>query len=174
MSKINHFFVLICRKRLTILFLILVLILITLLLWGYIELNTLYALLGALITAYFGILRQNIDDDKVFRELFIAFNSRYSNKTNDLLNTLRIGNINEINESEKLLIIDYFNLCSEEYLWYKKGRIPSIVWKAWESGILVNLSIPIVKDLFLVETKEEKQKMSYYGFTEHIFSKMNI
>jgi hypothetical protein len=102
----------------------------------------------------------------------MSFNSRYSYQINDLLNKLRNEDNRILIDEEEFLIIDYFNLCSEEYLWYKKGRIPSEIWNAWEAGIILNLSIPQVKNLFLKETEEEGQRISYYGFAEHIFSKI--
>jgi hypothetical protein len=37
--------------------------------------------------------------------------------------------------NQRNLVIDYFNLCAEEFLWYKKNRIPNDVWSAWKSGI---------------------------------------
>ena len=160
------------RSKWTILFILIVLALILIFINEKIEFDAFVASLGGTLTAYFGILRQTIDDDKVFRELFISFNSRYSDETNDLLNKLRIDNNYSLSEKDQLMIIDYFNLCSEEYLWYMKGRIPVKVWKAWEAGIFVNLSIHKVKEIFFSETKNDKQKTSYYGFAEYITPKI--
>lgn len=127
--------------------------------------------IGVAITTYLGILKQKIDDDKIFRELFISFNQRYSDEINDHFNNL-LNPSEAIIPLNKLLIIDYFNLCSEEYFWYKKGRIPNDIWKSWEAGILINLTIPQVKELFESETKEKKQRISYYGFAEYITPKI--
>lgn len=160
------------RSIWTLLFLLTVLILILLYINENIKLETFGLALGGGITAYLGILKQTIESDKVFRELFIAFNSRYSDQTNDLLNKLRIESNYNLNINEKLIIIDYFNLCSEEYLWYLKGRIPSKVWEAWLAGIIVNLKIPKVKELFENETRTKIQKNSFYGFADYIIPKL--
>lgn len=155
----------------TILFLLFVSVLIVIFIkdsGGVITFEIFAGILGSLFAAYFGTLKQTIDNDKVFKDLFKSFNSRYSNQINDLLNRIRIDKTYEITGSDKLLIIDYFNLCAEEFLWFRKGRIPYKIWKAWEAGIIFNLSIPTVKQLFCEETKEVRQKKSYYGFVEYI------
>jgi len=159
------------RWKWSILFVIIVFIIIVLFAFDNIKIETFLASLGVTITAYLGILRQKIDDDKVFRELFNSFNQRYSDQINDEFNKLMIPS-ESLEPPNKLLIIDYFNLCSEEFLWYKKGRIPNDIWKAWEAGIIFNLSIPQVKELFECETKDKGQKLSYYGFAEYITSRL--
>jgi hypothetical protein len=66
------------------------------------------------------------------------------------------------------LIIDYFNLCSEEFLWFKRGRIPNDVWNAWKNGILVNLEIVQVKMLFEEEVNSNSKSISYYGLAKEL------
>lgn len=131
------------------------------------EFKTLLVILGVLITAYFGLSKQASDDDKLFQELFTDFNNKYSGETNDLFNKLLAGEDVDIDKN-RLLVIDYFNLCSEEFLWYKKNRIPRKVWKAWEAGMIENLSIPKVRLIFNEETNTKRKKRSYYGFVEYI------
>lgn len=152
----------------TLIFSVLIVLLIVLYLNSALKLETFGAAIAGLITIYISFQQQTIANDAIFRELFISFNSRYSNKLNDLLNKLRIEPSLYLDTEQKLLIIDYFNLCSEEYLWYTKGRIPSKVWNAWLEGIKVNLSIKKVYDLFEEETDTKEKKVSYYGFAEYI------
>ncbi|QNF34592.1 hypothetical protein HUW51_18340 [Adhaeribacter swui] len=133
-----------------------------------IKIEVLITAIASLITIYLSFVKQKIEDDKVFRELFIDFNNKYSGELNDLLNKLRTQNEITLTDKERLSIIDYFNLCSEEYLWYSKGRIPKSVWYAWQSGILENLSIPVVRNIFEDETNTETKSKSYYGFAEEI------
>ncbi|KUF45107.1 hypothetical protein AS361_14865 [Myroides marinus] len=132
------------------------------------------ALIATTITIYIGLIKQNLDDDKLFQDLFQDFNSRYDDKVNDLFNKLReeVDNENNLGEQDKLLVIDYLNLCSEEYLWYSKGRLLPEVWKAWEQGIIANLKIPKVKELFDKECLNENSRKSYYGFIEYIEKKI--
>ncbi|MEI7676835.1 MAG: hypothetical protein WCJ03_08655 [Bacteroidales bacterium] len=112
-------------------------------------------------------MKYKIEDDRIFIDLFDKFNKKYSGDFNDLFNNLRINNI-PLTDKQKLLVIDYFNICSEEYLWYKKGRIPKNVWLAWKSGIQENLAIKEVGDLFKSEVLSSNSKISYYGLSEEL------
>ena len=71
----------------------------------------------------------------------------------------------EIKENDRLLIIDYLNFCSEEYLWYDKGGIPENVWQSWENGMLYLLNL---KPINQIEQSQNKQKNSYYGLFEKL------
>lgn len=66
------------------------------------------------------------------------------------------------------MIIDYFNMCAEQYLWYSKGLVSSQVWKAWKSGIIANLRIEIVNSYWLKEIDANNTDVSYYGLVEEI------
>jgi hypothetical protein len=131
--------------------------------------NTLaFGILGTIATFYFGVLKYKMENDKIFNELFTSFNQRYDGTLNDLINELRLIPGKELDNDEEKLIIDYFNLCAEEYLWYSRNRIPSTVWQAWNAGILENLSISQVKQVYLKETKTEYARKSYYGLAEEL------
>ena len=116
--------------------------------------------LGIIATFYFGVLKYKIENDKMFQELFISFNNRYETKFNDLINTLRGNPENALDEDGKKdnenLIIDYFNLCAEEYLWYSKNRVPKSVWDAWIAGIKENLEVDQVRKVYEKETKTKQ------------------
>ncbi len=130
--------------------------------------NILFSTMAVSISLYLGVVRINLDQDRIFKELFTDFNDRYSGKTNDLLNSLRKDSTLVISPEDRLMIVDYFNLCSEEYLWYKKGRIPYDVWKAWKSGILENLKISSVKNIFDDETNNDVKVNSFYGLVAEL------
>ncbi len=127
----------------------------------------------AVITSiYFGVLKNNTENDKIFNQLFKEFNAKYeSDFRKDLMD---IDNESDggkkeyslnINQSDS--IVQYLNLCAEEYFWYRKGRIPAIVWNSWFIGIKYYLKLPAIEKI----VKEEKsQKGSYYGFFELDFS----
>jgi hypothetical protein len=123
---------------------------------------------GVLATHIYNKKKQKIEDDNMFKSLFESFNKRYDNKLNDLLNELKSDNEKVIELQHNDLIIDYLNLCAEEYLWYKKGRITADVWDAWKAGIVENLNIPQVKDIYLKETKTPNQRKSFYGLCEDL------
>ena len=63
------------------------------------------------------------DNDKIFKELFKEFNEKYDNKFNDGLEDIEIQYLKDNNfvldSNQKKLVVDYLNLCAEEYLWYE-------------------------------------------------------
>lgn len=140
----------------------------------YLLCNQKFEVIGAIlatgISLSFGIRQYRIENDKMFKELFQEFNNKYDKKFNNKLNEIdsqfRLNNQYTIsNREDRDLIIDYLNLCSEEYLWYSKGRIPEKVWIAWKAGMLYFLSLPPIKKI----TKEQfNQKDSYYGLFEEL------
>ena len=68
-------------------------------------------------------------------------------------------------KTEKSVIIDYLNLCSEEYYWFKKGRIDLKVWESWKDGMKFYLT----NENFKSTVEEQKQeKDSYYGLFEEL------
>ncbi len=129
--------------------------------------NTLaIGILGTIATFYFGVLKYKMENDKIFNELFTSFTTRYDDKLNDLFNELRLDLVKKIELDDKKLIIDYFNLCAEEYMWYSRNRIPKSVWIAWKAGIIENLEIVQVKEVYLKETKNGGK--SFYGLVEEL------
>lgn len=131
-------------------------------------------LLGTVATLYFGSIKYRIENDKLFKELFQEFNSRYDIRFNDLINELKYDSNREINNDERNLIIDYLNLCSEEYLWRSKNRIPRNVWISWKAGIIENLKINQVKNVYENEILSENGKKSFYGLIDELAQKNNI
>lgn len=129
------------------------------------------SIIAAGISISFGIRQYKIENDKMFKELFIAFNQKYDEKFNNSLNDIdsktQLQEMYALTEIEKNLVVDYLNFCAEEYLWYKKHRIDESVWLSWESGISYYLKIKPIKEII---EKERKQKDSYYG----LFDKLKI
>ena len=66
----------------------------------------------------------------------------------------------ELTPDEKHLLIDYFNLCAEEYLYYCRGFIDPEVWEAWRNGMNPIFAAPRVAELWAKESSSN----SYYGF----------
>ncbi|MCT2561859.1 hypothetical protein [Chryseobacterium herbae] len=129
------------------------------------------AFLGSLVsigTIYYGSLKLRIENDLFFKDLFRSFNERYDADLNDLINELRIEPTRILSPTEKNKIIDYFNLCAEEFLWKKKNRIPKDVWEAWRAGIHQNLEIHQIRELYAQETDSHKGRVSYYGLYEEL------
>jgi hypothetical protein len=92
--------------------------------------------------------------------LFTEFNSRYD-KLNEALNKIVEDKSGvELSDAENNTLNDYFNLCAEEFLFFKKGYIYPEVWRAWENGMLYYL-----RKNQRVRTKWEREveSGSYYG-----------
>ncbi|WP_306565147.1 hypothetical protein [Flavobacterium lindanitolerans] len=133
-----------------------------------IDTNALIGTVISIATLYFGALKLRIENDILFKELFLSFNKRYDSDMNDLFNRLKQDQSRPLEPSERNVVINYFNLCAEEYLWKTKGRIPKDVWCAWRAGIIENLSIAQVKQAFMDETSSEAGKTSYYGLYKEV------
>jgi hypothetical protein len=84
------------------------------------------------IAAFFHFLysQHNSNTDR-FIKLFQEFNARFD-KLNDQLNRIYLSSTILISDEKDLqTLYDYFNLCSEEYLYFKSGYIDQEVWKSW-------------------------------------------
>jgi hypothetical protein len=104
--------------------------------------------------------RQHLDETKLFQELFVGFNERY-NKLNARLNGIRFGpKESDLSDHERDVLFDYFNLCAEEYLFYKAGYIDHSVWNSWRQGMCVFFKVPRIRRLW----DEDSKTGSYYDF----------
>ena len=123
--------------------------------------GTTIGLIGGYITFALGYINYIIAHDKLFKELFQEFNCKYDRKFNNRLN--QIVDNNEFDESKDTpLIVDYLNLCAEEYLWNSKGRIEPKVWKNWRNGMNYYFKNEVIRKIALKEIK--KNNDSYYDF----------
>ena len=121
--------------------------------------NTFFiGILGSLVTVYFGLVKHKIENDRMFKELFECFNKRYD-RFNDKLISVENKNLESIanktkytlDDTEKKMVIDYLNLCAEEYLWYTIKRIDKTVWLAWKEGMLYYFNINPIKETVIKE-----------------------
>jgi hypothetical protein len=103
---------------------------------------------------------QHNQNTERFIDLFRDFNAQYdglNNRLNALL--LRDGNLVLTAEDEQLLY-DYYNLCAEEFLYFKSGYIDTEVWQSWLRGMKYFASNAQVRRLW----RKELESGSYYGF----------
>jgi hypothetical protein len=128
----------------------------------------LFGLMGTVATLYFGIIKFKIENDILFKELFNSFNEKYDNNFNDLLNELKDKPKYELSSKEKNLVIDYLNLCAEEYLWRTRNRIPNNVWNSWKAGIKENLNIKQINEIYIKEISTLNSVESYYGLVKEL------
>jgi hypothetical protein len=116
--------------------------------------------IGAVAGLTYFIYRQHLDETKLFKELFVEFNARYD-KLNDRLNAILLGQgEGDLSEHDRELVFSYFNLCAEEYFFYKAGYVDHHVWKSWCRGMSVFFGHPGIRDLWDRDCKAD----SYYGF----------
>lgn len=124
------------------------------------------SLVAASITTTIGFVyfvqQQKLAEAKLFLDLFSRFNERYD-QMNARLNLLAQGGADSstLADQDKALIVDYFNLCAEEYHFYRQGYIPPVVWRSWCLGMQWYLRRHPFKDVWNEEVKLE----TFYGLT---------
>lgn len=124
-------------------------------------------MVGGIISFFYVVQKQQLEELQTFKELFNDFNNRYD-KMNEKLNKMHGKPIDiALTENERDILNDYFNLCSEEYLYYRKGYIYREVWISWCKGMLHFLEDERIKNKWF----EEEKTNSYYGLTLEIIRK---
>lgn len=77
----------------------------------------------------------------------------------------KLNEIIDASSSDKLTadeiktLFDYFNLCGEEYLFFKRGYIDPVAWRAWHNGMRFFYKNPRINAVWL----RELEANSYYG-----------
>jgi hypothetical protein len=116
--------------------------------------------LGALTGFFYFVYRQHLDETRLFKELFVEFNARYD-KLNDGLNAILSGpREGDLTDRDRKLLFSYFNLCAEEYFFYRAGYIDHDVWKSWFRGMNAFFEHPRIRELWDRDCKVD----SYYSF----------
>lgn len=116
---------------------------------------------GAVAALVHFLYSQHNHNTERFIGLFRDFNTKYdrlNNKLNMLL--LKDGSF-LVAIKDKQLLYDYFNLCSEEYLYFKSGYIDTEVWQSWLRGMKTFASNAEIRRVW----QEELASGSYYGFS---------
>ena len=112
---------------------------------------------GTLGFCYF-VQQQKLAETVLFHQLFTAFNGRYDKLNGQLVALLSEGSLSS---EQRGVIVDYFNLCAEEYLFYQQGYIPENVWRSWCRGMAWYLKRHPFKDVW----NDEFQSDSFYGLS---------
>ena len=120
--------------------------------------EVLIAAVGGLWALAFYLHGQQGEDARFLNELLKQFNGRYDELNDKLRAALRKqGSFDEVGESK---FVDYFNLCAEEWMFWRGGYISDPIWAAWENGMKQYAADERVKELW----RKERQSNSYYGF----------
>lgn len=67
----------------------------------------------------------------------------------------------ELSARQLDLVVDYFKLCAEEYLFYCEGYIPREVWRSWCGGILGYIRRPPFDRIWQAEVETQ----TFYGLS---------
>ena len=132
---------------------------------------------GLIITWWFSQNNLKIAHQKMEKELFSEFNKKYDELNDKLkvifdntqvndkttLNGLKKLNF-KIKEEEifpEIVLIDYFNLCAEEYYWRNKKRVSKKIWLSWQAGMKSYYRYCFVRELWEKEVSDFGYQ-SYY------------
>lgn len=121
--------------------------------------RVLLTILGGLLSGALIVQKQNLDELRLLHDLFKDFNARYDVYNSKLQRIANTGMSDPI--EDRGLIVDYFNLCAEEYWWFKAGHLPDDVWQSWCRGMLWYLEKKPFADIWTQEVVTD----SYYGLT---------
>jgi hypothetical protein len=125
----------------------------------YLEWESFAAIAAVVVSFAFGVQKQKLEEMKLFKKLFEQFNKRYD-EMNDDLNGICLDSESPLTEPEIKTLYKYFNLCGEEYLYYRKGFICQEVWRAWNNGMKFLRQNPRIKRLWDEDLNDND---SYYG-----------
>lgn len=121
----------------------------------------LLSVIGGIAAFFHFLYSQHNNNTDRFIKLFQDFNARFD-KLNDQLNTILLSSKVPIAEKQDLqTLYDYFNLCGEEYLYFKSGYIDQDVWQSWLAGMRYFAANSEVRRIW----QRELDQGSYYGFT---------
>jgi len=126
------------------------------LLWRQQPLPTVVAVVGALLSLIYFLQKQKLEEMRLFREIFKECNARYDLMNEDLATIASLSP--ELSLQNRVKVVDYLNLCGEEYLYFKRGYIEPSVWEAWHNGMKFWTTAPAIHAVW----EAEKQTGSYY------------
>ena len=119
------------------------------------------AVAGVILSFAFGIQKQNLEETKLFKDLFEQFNNRYDGMNDELNEIYKRAPDVPLNEKEIKALFKYFNLCGEEFFYFEKGFIGPEVWHAWKNGMKYFRRNSRISTLW----DEELKSGSYYGLS---------
>ncbi|WP_405377499.1 hypothetical protein [Nonlabens sp. Asnod3-A02] len=125
---------------------------------------------------------RKITNDKMQMEL----HTKFSDEFEELLPNLLVLIDSELPENNPiygedqeaintLTIRKYFNLCAEEFYWYKRGRIDQEVWNSWRNGMNDFYSMsPLMQELWEDNSKNGGYKAYYLKSPTDLFDPVNV
>lgn len=126
----------------------------------HIDRDLLYGVLAGTASFAYFVQKQKLEETGLFRELFERFNERYNAMNERLAGIVNSKSDSPLTSQEETLLVDYFNLCAEEFLYFRRGYIFPEVWQSWYNGMQQYFANARVKALW----EQELRTNSYYGF----------
>ena len=127
-------------------------------LFGSLTWQGLVAIEAGVVSFALGLQKQQLEEMRLFKELFETFNKRYDSQNEELNGIFRHPPETPLTEHEIDALFNYFNLCAEEYFYFKEGFIHPAVWQAWKNGMKYFRQNPRIK----LRWDEELRTDSYY------------
>jgi hypothetical protein len=121
--------------------------------------ETFGAIAAVVLSFAFGVQKQNLEEIKLFKELFEQFNARYDKMNDDMICIYQQPFDSPLKEDEIKTLNKYFNLCGEEFLFFEKGFIYPEVWQAWKNGMIFFRQNPRIRKPWDGDLLSD----SYYG-----------
>jgi hypothetical protein len=133
--------------------------------------------IGYRLTKTYSKKSDRISNDALFHNLFRDFNTRYSALNASLKKLEELSKNAEYTKDALKTnivlydkVIDYLNLCAEEYYWYKQGRVNSAVWNAWYHGMNYwYREIKVLEEIWEEEIRGEGYKSYYLNKGDNLF-----
>lgn len=120
--------------------------------------GVLLTVVGGIGALAFYLHRRHTEDTRLVKELLADFNERYDKMGTDL--QFSLSSRGDFEKETQLRFVRYFNLCAEEWLFWRAGYIHDPVWRAWRNGMKQYANDIRVMAIWDEEAKND----SYYGF----------
>ena len=120
--------------------------------------SVLLIVIGGIGALAFYLHRRHAEEARLVKELLKEFNERYDKLGADL--QFAIFRRGDFEKEIELKFVRYFNLCAEEWLFWRAGYIYDPVWRAWQNGMRQYSKDERVMAIWDAEAKTD----SYYGF----------
>ena len=124
-----------------------------------IGLNSLIVITGAFLSLVYFIQKQALAETKLFKDIFAESNKRFEELSVEL--NQMIDAKGELTKEEKRVLDTYFNLCSEEYMYFKMGYVPTMAWQAWRTGMEGIMAVERIGNYW----KQQKRSKARYGLS---------
>lgn len=121
----------------------------------------LWTVFGGVGGLFAGLYKQQLDDTEMFNDLFRHFNGRFEALNQKLDRIVSASPNLRLEPDDRDTLMDYFNLCAEEFLYHKSGYLDEEVWRSWLEGMKFFAKNSRIGDLWREELASQN---AYYGF----------